>query len=106
MCGKQLKAHCIKYHVLKHNTETPGIFRCLRRNCKKLFQNGEELRKHTKEVHEVDKPFQCDVCGKRFAAKKWIFEHVMVHTDQRLFKCDVKGCSYTQAKPKAICGTT
>jgi uncharacterized Zn-finger protein len=96
LCGKIMKTNNLKNHMLSHYTETPGVYRCLRRNCKlRLFQNGDELIKHTKEYHDVVKPFKCDVCGKCFATKNWLREHVIIHTDQRLCKCDVKGCSYS-----------
>jgi KRAB domain-containing zinc finger protein len=95
MCGKITKAYCLKSHLVKHNTETPGVYRCIRRNCKKRFKNGEEIRKHTKEAHEVFKPFQCNMCGKSFPTKAWIRGHIVWHIADRKFSCDVKGCSCT-----------
>jgi KRAB domain-containing zinc finger protein len=96
LCGKIIKFHSFKSHMINHNTETPGVYRCLRRNCKlRLFQNGDELIKHTEEDHDVVKPFKCDVCGKCFATKSWLRKHVIIHTNQRLCKCDFKGCSYS-----------
>jgi KRAB domain-containing zinc finger protein len=96
LCGKKIKAYSFKSHMKIHNTETPGVYKCYRRNCKFLFQNGHELQKHIKEVHpEGPKPFQCDVCRKYFATKFWLRGHVVSHMDLRPFKCDVKGCLYS-----------
>jgi uncharacterized Zn-finger protein len=58
LCGKNIKRlDKYKIHVARHKTETPGVFKCLYQNCKKLLESGDDLKKHTKEAHlHVKKP--------------------------------------------------
>jgi KRAB domain-containing zinc finger protein len=102
LCGKKLKSEFFKHHMMRHNADTPGVLKCLYQGCKKLFQNGDDLRKHTDELHLVDKKFQCDVCGKCYASKGKVREHMRWHSDLRPFKCDVTGCIYSGQTKSAL----
>jgi KRAB domain-containing zinc finger protein len=96
LCGKNFKMHIFyKLHVAKHNTETPGVVKCLHPKCKKLFENGDDLQNHTKEAHEKVKKLQCNECNKFFASKANVIQHIKHHWDQRPFQCDKPGCSYS-----------
>jgi KRAB domain-containing zinc finger protein len=99
-CGKNIKSHIIyKLHMAKHNTQTPGVFKCLHPKCKKLFENGDDLQNHIKEAHEKAKKFQCNECNKFFASKANVIQHIQHHWDQRPFQCDKPGCSYSAKRP-------
>jgi Zinc finger, C2H2 type len=102
LCGKNLKTRQnYRLHMAYHKTETPGVFKCLYHKCKKLFENGEDFRKHT-EKHEDVKRIQCDVCEKLFACKKSMAKHIILHWDQRPFKCDAPGCSYSAKRSESL----
>jgi KRAB domain-containing zinc finger protein len=95
MCGKNFKQdYFYKLHVAKHNTDTPGVFKCLYMSCQKLFENEIDIRKHT-EAHKDLAQFDCNECGKCFALKRTLASHVVMHWDWRPFKCDIPGCSYS-----------
>jgi KRAB domain-containing zinc finger protein len=103
LCGKNLKTRQnYKLHMANHNTETPGVFKCLYPKCKKLFKNGDDFRKHTKEKHEDVKRIQCEVCEKFFASKITMSKHIILHWDQRPFKCDAAGCSYSAKRSGSL----
>jgi KRAB domain-containing zinc finger protein len=96
LCGKNIKNYYFyKLHVAKHGTETPGVVKCLHLNCKKLFENGDELQKHTKTAHEDVKKLQCNECGKCFALKGILASHIVTHWDWQHFKCNIPGCSFS-----------
>ncbi|XP_068440765.1 zinc finger and SCAN domain-containing protein 31-like isoform X3 [Clinocottus analis] len=42
------------------------------------------------------KPFQCSVCGKRFARQRFLSQHMTVHTGEKPFSCSV--CDKTFAR--------
>jgi Zinc finger, C2H2 type len=103
LCGKNLKTRQnYRLHMANHNTETPGVFKCLYPKCKKLFENCDDFRKHTEEAHEDVKRIQCDVCEKLFACKKTMARHIILHWDWRPFKCDIPGCSYSAKRSQSL----
>lgn len=96
LCGKKMKILTnFNMHVSKHETETPGTFKCVHQNCRKLFEDIDELKKHTKMAHDLVKPFQCNVCGKCFGNKSALNIHAIRHKSERPFKCGFEGCPYT-----------
>jgi KRAB domain-containing zinc finger protein len=103
LCGKNIKRYQnYKLHVAKHKTDTPGVLKCLHPKCKKVSKNGDDLRKHTEEVHEDVKRFQCNECGNFFASKKMVALHVVKHWDWRPFKCDTPGCFYSAKRSQDL----
>jgi KRAB domain-containing zinc finger protein len=99
LCGKIIKRRQnYKSHVARHNTNKPGVFKCLHRRCKKLFKSSDNLSKHTKRVHE----FQCNECGKRLTTKALVRSHLVWHMDERMFLCDSQGCSYSTKTNQAL----
>jgi len=74
LCGKNIKKHeNYNAHVAKHKTNTPGVFMCLHRSCQQLFQNAQDLKRHTEEVHKDQ--FQCAECLNHFTAKRSVLAH-------------------------------
>lgn len=93
LCGSQFKTlKNFSLHLKQHETETPGVFKCLSKNCLQLFQSTSELRQHS-DVHTLGK-FKCETCGKCFETIHGLSRHVPRHFDALPFRCKVPGCSY------------
>jgi KRAB domain-containing zinc finger protein len=98
LCGKDIKTiSCYKSHVAKHNTERPGIYKCIVGHCKKLFKAGDELKKHLKKVHAQVQEVQCNECGKCFFSKQRLTKHLLsvCNPAKRPFKCTIQNCTYS-----------
>jgi uncharacterized Zn-finger protein len=46
------------------------------------------LTQHNRTVHSGDKPYKCDVCGKRFPDSTTYDKHHAKHGADKPFKCD------------------
>ena len=62
---KDIKKHIRREHL--GGKKVVKIHRC--EPCQKVFKRQWDLKRHSIEVHTEEKPFQCDVCGRRFKRK-------------------------------------
>lgn len=49
------------------------------------------------EVHRGRLDFPCQICGKRFAKKRYLESHRRIHTGERPFKCKLCGKDFPHA---------
>lgn len=61
--------------------------------CGKRFCQMPSLSRH-KKIHSGEKKFSCDICGKRFNIKSKLKEHVIVHSGEKPFSCDLCGKTF------------
>ena len=62
--------------------------------CGVLFVRGSALNVHVKKVHSNsdEGSVRCPLCHKKIADMLKLKEHMSVHTGERNFTCDFKGC--------------
>uniref|UniRef100_A0A182PDG2 Zinc finger protein n=1 Tax=Anopheles epiroticus TaxID=199890 RepID=A0A182PDG2_9DIPT len=73
-------------------------FQC--QQCDSRHSNASALQQHVQIRHEGLRRFECGECGKRFAYRHKLREHIMQHLGVRSFKC--KQCSKTFASSSAL----
>uniref|UniRef100_A0A915HKS8 C2H2-type domain-containing protein n=1 Tax=Romanomermis culicivorax TaxID=13658 RepID=A0A915HKS8_ROMCU len=64
----------------------------LRRNCPNCgvtFYSKRQLCEHLRDMHGVDKPFQCEICFARFPYSSSLYNHTRIHSELRPFKCNL-----------------
>jgi uncharacterized Zn-finger protein len=71
----------LKEHEVKHETETPGVLKCIFWGCKQTFTSATDLREHTAKHWDFSKseerPFICDVpeCNLAFKSQRYLRFH-------------------------------
>eukprot|EP00088_Acartia_fossae_P005931 TRINITY_DN12687_c0_g1_i6.p1 TRINITY_DN12687_c0_g1~~TRINITY_DN12687_c0_g1_i6.p1 ORF type:complete len:580 (-),score=68.93 TRINITY_DN12687_c0_g1_i6:113-1852(-) len=84
------KGMCFKTNKAKEKKQ----FKC--DLCNVLFRSEENLAKH-KDTFVHDK-FSCDECGKRFYHKTFYERHLMSHSTEKPFSCELCGLTFKSEK--------
>ena len=57
--------------------------------CEAPYRRGETLHSELQVGEPISRPFQCEVCGKRFMQPGVLKTHSLIHTGERPFTCEV-----------------
>ncbi|CAH0730884.1 unnamed protein product, partial [Brenthis ino] len=64
--------------------------------CGMGFENTKDLTEHNQTAHLKLKPFQCNICQKRFTQQGGVHQHMRMHTGDRPFTCTFCPKAFTQ----------
>ncbi len=69
--------------------------------CGKFMKSRNSIFGHVRQFHsETLIMYQCEECGKNFRQKGNLKKHVLIHTDEKLFKCTL--CERTFKYPEQL----
>ena len=98
LCGNIIKgrghASIYRTHVVKHNTDTPGVIKCIFGGCKQTFPSATDLKHHVANHWNVSsRPFACDFPQCNFASKinSDLLKHKRKVHSSKLYTCDMCG---------------
>lgn len=69
-------------------------FVCPHDSCGKSYVNNTILKRHIQAVHDLQKRFQCSVCGKCLSSQQNLNEHNYIHTGEKPYVCQFPGCNF------------
>ena len=97
ICEKILseKGNLTRHIKLIHN-DNKIYYKC--EQCDKQFSQNCDLNRHIKNSHSKDMLYSCEICHKSYKYKHYIKKHMMIHTGERPFNCDICGKYFIQKK--------
>ncbi|XP_055542378.1 oocyte zinc finger protein XlCOF6-like isoform X2 [Wyeomyia smithii] len=90
ICGKAF----LKMSVLKHHRKIHVPFEsvpCVEAGCQLVFRDEALMKRHCRNVHGDNFPWECGFCPKKLRTKEAMDIHVRVHTGEKPFACR-QGC--------------
>lgn len=107
LCGAMfMKQLFLKLHLERaHQQEAVATRRRCCGGCKEDFENAAALREHSERVHKPTtdsgtddgKPFECNVCRKRFSSVFFLLQHQQKVWRQKCYPCNICGRTFGRA---------
>ncbi|KAK2156196.1 hypothetical protein LSH36_219g01012 [Paralvinella palmiformis] len=101
VCGFSTpKEDTFKMHKEKHANNPETANTC--NHCSKAYKTRAGLTIHLRKVHNIfaKNPvvfLSCDQCGKKFYDRDHLNKHLVTHSDERPFQCELCGQQYKTA---------
>ena len=99
-CTEDLTNHIIKEHVQSGKSS----YVCNWEGCnrhEKPFTQRQKIIRHM-NTHTKHKPFECEICHKRFSLDLMLKQHMRIHTGEKPYKCDMCGKTFKTSSSLTI----
>ncbi|KAH9813757.1 zinc finger protein 37 [Melampsora americana] len=96
----QLTEHISSDHIGSGKSS----YTCLWEGCPgngKSFNQRQKVMRHL-QSHTGDRPFECEVCEKRFGEMATLVQHRRTHTNEKPYTCTYEGCNKSFALQSAL----
>ena len=77
----------LKQH--KHRHTKLRMYECFHGGCNKKYRHPQDIIRHIQSHQE--KSFECDFCEKKFAEKRLLKRHIVVHQNIDAYTCEKCG---------------
>lgn len=67
----------------------------------KPFTQRQKIIRHL-NTHTKHKPFECNICGKKFSLDMMLKQHMRVHTGEKPYKCEICGKTFKTSSSLTI----
>lgn len=64
--------------------------------CHKRYTQASTLASHKKATHLKELPYECIVCQKKFAKARTLLVHTRIHTGEKPYSCDICSRCFSQ----------
>lgn len=95
-----LTNHVIKNHICSGKSS----YICNWEGCTrehKPFTQRQKIIRHL-NTHTKHKPFECDICGKKFSLDMMLKQHMRVHTGEKPYMCEICGKTFKTSSSLTI----
>ena len=90
-------------HVLCDTDPKASRHPCTHAGCGKVLATSFSLRRHIDLKHKKNKNHSWNYWGKKFSLNQYLKEHILIHTKETPFICNINGCTAAFRQRAKLC---